>query len=88
MEAITASVIEKSLQFTPDDIPRMREILDSDSKLYITSNRFTGARIRFSYGGTAQLFFSGRVNFLGAKSTGHLTRMYQSVLMLSRIGRI
>ena len=84
IQAIAATLYDKSLMFTPDDIPVMRKKLAPDSKLLIISSRFTGARIRFSYGGSAQLFFSGKVNFLGAKNISHLSRMNADISIFGK----
>ena len=84
IQAIAATYSNALLAFDPDEILVMRKKLPSDSKLYITSSRFAGVRIRFHSGGTAQLFFSGRANFLGAKNIEHLIRMHSVILSLAK----
>lgn len=48
----------------------------------IVSNRFTGLMIRFKKGGSAQIFYSGKINYLGACNLTQLKYMNSFVKRL------
>ena len=54
-----------------------------DVRISIVSNRFTGLMFRFKNGGTVQLFYSGKINFLGGRSVEHLQYMRDIVNSLA-----
>ena len=61
--------------FTPDDILTIKSRVSSEDKLVIARDYFSGVLIRFKHGGMAQIFYSGKVNFLGVKTINQLIHM-------------
>ena len=68
--------------FTPDSIETLKRIIPKEDHLFTVCEFFTGILIRFGSGGSAQIFYSGKVNFLGAKSECHLKYMYSVVIYI------
>jgi len=67
---------------TQGSITEIKRLLFGKDQLFYVRDFFTGALIRFENGGSAQIFYSGKVNFLGAKDKGHLLRMYIIIFYL------
>lgn len=57
----------------------------SDIRISIVSNKFVGLMFRFKIGGSVQIFYSGKVNFLGARDLHHLKFMSDVVSTLIKL---
>ena len=71
-----AATTKFNLKFLPEYINHI--LSESNNALYklsIVSNRFTGLMFRFKIGGSVQVFYSGKTNFLGARDFSHLNYM-------------
>ena len=77
-----AATGDTTILFTPNSVQQLKQALPTSDNLFCIREFFTGVLIRFGEGGTAQIFFSGKVNFLGAKSEEHLFRMGRVVKRL------
>lgn len=81
IQAIAATTDTKCI-FTPKQLYLLKRRKRSNDRMLIVREFFTGILIKFAFGGTAQLFYSGKVNILGAKTLKHLILMCMSVYTL------
>jgi len=65
--------------FAQKDIDKLKNAVPRGNRIFCVRDYFTGILIRFEKGGSAQLFYSGKVNFLGAKSLQQLFHMWHVV---------
>lgn len=70
-----AGTLKTNISFSPKDISYLRSVIPSNICLIIVKHYFSSVIVRFDFGGTAQIFFSGKVNFLGAKTFENFKRM-------------
>ena len=84
IKAMAATSNLKSL-FTCEDINRILKKNTPSVKISIVSNKFIGLMFRFSSGGAAQVFCSGKINFLGARNFEHLHLMDSTIRRLVQI---
>ena len=74
--AATANTLKS---FTQSNVEYLAPLVPKGDQLFYVQEYFTGILIRFGKGGSAQIFYSGKVNFLGAKSLKQLFHMYYVV---------
>lgn len=74
VKAIAATSTLKTI-IRHDDIEHLLNKSTHDVKISVVSNRFVGLMFRFREGGSVQIFYSGKVNFLGARDYYHLYHM-------------
>ena len=81
IQAIAATT-DFSIALTPDILVSVKPKIRNEDRLIIVRDFFSGIILKFGTGGTAQIFYSGKINFLGAKSYKHLIQMYVCVYKL------
>lgn len=75
IQAVAATCFLGSALY-PSCIKHFKAVTLNKDKVIIVRNYFSGFIIRYSQGGTAQIFYSGKVNFLGIKTKYHLDYMH------------
>lgn len=78
-----ASNLETAI--STNDIERLLTKNTSSVKISVVSNRFVGLMFRFKIGGAVQIFYSGKINFLGARNYDHLYYMSDVVNSIIKI---
>ena len=82
VQAIAATSAGKS--FEPQDVQSIKARIPVGDSVRVIKHFFSGLLIRFKGGGSAQLFYSGRINFLGGKSVSHITCMHREVTLYTK----
>ena len=67
---------------TPVELDKLVHISSCEVRISLPNNKFAGLMLRFQGGGSAQVFYSGKVNFLGARSLSHLKFMCNFVVAI------